>query len=166
MNKFVREFFSMKMMALGLIIFLFAIASATFLESIYNIQTAKLIVYNAIWFELLLIYLSFSLIVNIFRYKMWKREKIAMFMFHISFIVILIGAGITRYYGFEGIMKLPEPDSQTGILRPVDFIYSADPRLKIFVENKYIEETMYLSEQVKTNFNVDFNFPEKKKIFT
>lgn len=163
MNKFFREFFSMRMMALGLIIFLFAIAVATFLESIYNIQTAKLIIYNAIWFELLLVYLGISLIVNIFRYQMWKREKIAMLMFHLSFIVILIGAGITRYISFEGVMKLPEPDAQTGILRPVDHIYSADPRLKIFIENKYVEETMYLSEQVKTNFNVDFDFPEKKK---
>lgn len=163
MNKFLREFFSMRMMALGLIVFLFAIAVATFLESIYNIQTAKLIIYNAIWFEVLLVYLGISLMVNIARYQMWKREKIAMLMFHVSFIIILIGAGITRYISFEGIMKLPEPDPQTGILRPVDFIYSADPRLKIFIENKYVEETMYLSEQVKTNFNVDFDFPEKNK---
>lgn len=163
MNKFIKEFFSMRMMALGLIIFLFAIAVATFLESIYNIQTAKLIIYNAVWFELLLVYLGVSLIVNIFRYNMWQREKIAMLMFHLSFIIILIGAGITRYISFEGIMKLPEPDSQTGILRPVDFIYSADPKLKIFIENKYVEETMFLSEQVKTRFNVDFNFPEKNK---
>lgn len=153
----------MRMMALGLIIFLFAIAVATFLESIYDIQTAKLIIYNAIWFELLLVYLGISLTVNIFRYKMWKREKIAMLMFHLSFIIILIGAGITRYISFEGIMKLPEPDPQTGILRPIDHIYSADPRLKIFIENKYVEETMYLSKQIKTRFNVDFKFPEKGK---
>lgn len=163
MNKLIRGFFSMRMMALGLIIFLFAIAVATFLESIYNIQTAKLIIYNAIWFELLLVYLGISLIVNIFRYNMWKREKIAMLMFHLSFIVILIGAGITRYISFEGIMKLPEPDPQTGILRPIDHIYSSDPKLKIFIENKYVEETMFLSEQVKTRFNVDFDFPEKNK---
>ncbi len=163
MNKLVREFFSMRMMALGLIIFLFAIAVATFLESIYDIQTAKLMIYNAVWFELLLVYLGISLIVNIFRYNMWKREKIAMLMFHLSFIIILLGAGITRHFGYEGVMKLPEPDPQTGILRPVDHIYSADPRLKIFIENKYVEETMFLSEVVKTRFNVDFNFPEKSK---
>lgn len=163
MNKLVREFFTMKMMALGLIIFLFAIAVATFLESIYDIQTAKIIIYNALWFEFLLTYLAISLIVNIFRYKMWMREKIAMLMFHLSFIVILIGAGLTRYIGFEGIMQLPEPDAQTGVLRPVDYIFSADPRLKIFIENKYVEETLFLSEVVKTKFDVDFKFPEKNK---
>lgn len=163
MNKLISGFFSMKMMALGLFIFLFAIASATFLESIYDIQTAKIIIYDALWFELLLVYLGFNLLLNTFRYAMWKREKIAMLLFHLSFIVILIGAGITRYVSFEGIMKLPEPDPKTGILRPVDYIYSADPRLKLFIDNKYVEETLYLSEQVKTNFNVDFEFPEKNK---
>lgn len=153
----------MRMMALGLFIFLFGIGTATFLESIYDIQTAKLLIYNAIWFELLLVYLAISLVINIFRYKMWKREKIAMLMFHLSFIVILIGAGVTRYFSFEGVMKLPEPDPQTGILRPVDYIFSADPRIKVFIDNKYVEETVYLSEKVKPNFKVNFKFPEKNK---
>ncbi len=163
MSKFVRGFFSMRMMALGLIILLFAIAVATFLESIYDIQTAKIIIYNGLWFELLLVYLGISLIVNIFHYKMWAREKIAMLMFHLSFIIILIGAGVTRYVGFEGVMQLPEPDAQTGVLRPVDYIFSADPRIKIFIENKYVEETLFLSEVVKSKFDVDFKFPEKNK---
>ena len=90
MEKFARLFFSMRMMALGMVVFLVAIAIGTFLESAYDIQTAKIIVYNAIWFELLLVFLALNLIANINRYKMWKREKIAMLMFHLSFIVILI----------------------------------------------------------------------------
>lgn len=163
MNKFIKEFFSMKMMSLGLIVFLFGIAVATFLESIYDIQTARLVIYNAVWFELLLVYLGINLIINTFRHNLWRREKLAMLLFHLSFIVILIGAGITRYISYDGIMKLPEPDEKTGVLRPVDFIYSADPKIKVFVDNKYVEETMYLSEQVKSRFNVDFKFPEKNK---
>ncbi len=60
MDKISRAFFSMGMMALGLFIFLAAIGIATFLESIYDIQTAKIIVYNAKWFEILLVYLGLS----------------------------------------------------------------------------------------------------------
>lgn len=153
----------MRMMSVGLIIFLFAIGIATFLESIYDIQTAKLLIYNAIWFELLLIYLTINLIINTFRHNMWQRAKIAILLFHLSFIVIMIGAGVTRHVSFEGVMKLPEPDPQTGILRPVDHIYSADPRLKIYIENKYVEETMFMSKLVKPRFNVNFKFPEKNK---
>jgi len=163
MNWFVRKMFSMQMATLGLFAFLFAIATATFLESIYDIQTAKLMVYNALWFEFLLLYLTACLIVNTFVHRMWQAQKIAMLIFHLAFIVILIGAGVTRHFGYEGIMRLPEPDSQTGILRPIDYIYSADPKLRITVDNKYVEETMFLSEVVKKRFNVDFNFPEKNK---
>ena len=67
MEKFSKAFFSMRMMATGMIVFLLAIATATFLESAYDIQTAKIIVYNAKWFEILLVYLGLYLIANIFK---------------------------------------------------------------------------------------------------
>jgi len=163
MNLLVRRMFSMQMATLCLVVFMFAIAVATFLESIYDLQTAKLMVYNALWFEFLLFYLTVCLIVNTFIHHMWQAQKIAILIFHLSFILILSGAGITRHFGYEGIMRLPEPDSHTGILRPVDYIYSADPKLRITVENKYVEETMFLSEVVNKRFSVDFHLPEKNK---
>ncbi len=98
----------MRMMAIAMFLFLAAIGTATFLESIYGIQTAKILIYNATWFEILLGYLCFSLIANIFRYKMYQREKMALFAFHLSFIIIMIGAGITRYISFEGLMLIRE----------------------------------------------------------
>ena len=97
MEKLSRSFFSMRMMAVAMIIFLVAIGAATLIESTHDIQTAKILIYNALWFEVLLVYLALNLIANIFRYRMFQREKIAMLMFHLSFLVILIGAGITRF---------------------------------------------------------------------
>ena len=78
----------MRMMALAMLVFLFAIAAGTFLEAQYDIQTAKIIVYNAKWFEILLIYLGLNLIANIIRYQMFQRTKIAMLSFHLSFIIL------------------------------------------------------------------------------
>ena len=69
MDKIASKLFSMSMMALGMFIFLFAIGIATLLESKYDVQTAKILVYNATWFEILLAYLCINLISNIFRYK-------------------------------------------------------------------------------------------------
>ena len=86
----------MRAMAMGLFVFLSAIAIATFIESSEDTQAAKLWIYNAKWFELLLAFLSVNLIANIFRYQMWKREKIALLLFHLSFLVIIIGSWITR----------------------------------------------------------------------
>jgi cytochrome c-type biogenesis protein CcsB len=108
MDKLAKALFSMRAMAMGLFIFLSAIAIATFIESYESTQAAKLWIYNAKWFEILLAFLSVNLVANIFRYEMWKREKIAVLLFHISFIVIIIGAAITRYISYEGIMPIRE----------------------------------------------------------
>ena len=159
MEKFARSFFSMRMMALSMIVFLMAIAIATFLESAYDIDTARIIVYNALWFELLLVYLGINLIANIIRYKMWGREKIAMFMFHISFIVILLGAGITRYFSFEGMMLIREGESS-------DVIFSAEANLWYKVNDGKLQYTDYHAMMmtdhslVSNDFEKNFAFPE------
>ena len=83
MDKILSTLFSMRWASVGLIAFLLAIGAATFIESIHGIQAAKIIVYNASWFEGLLLYLTLALVSNVFRYKMWGREKIAMLSFHL-----------------------------------------------------------------------------------
>lgn len=167
MEKFLQFIFSMKMMSLGLITFLVAIGAATMLESVYNIQAAKIIIYNAMWFEILLVYLGLSLIANIFRYKMCSREKAATLMFHLAFIIILIGAGVTRYISFEGQMRLPEPDPQTGTLRPVDYLYSSDPKLKMVVDGMEVQfpmnSTKFMSEITNNYFKHEFTLPKSNK---
>lgn len=155
------------MMALGLITFLVAIGAATMIESVYNIQAAKIIIYNAMWFEVLLVYLGLSLIANIFRYKMYSREKAATLMFHLSFIVILIGAGVTRFISFEGQMRLPEADKETGALRPVDYLYSTDPKLKMVVDGMDVQfpmnSTKFMSEITDNYFQHEFTLPKSNK---
>lgn len=156
MDKLIRAFFSMRWMTIALFIFLVAIAAATFYESIYDIQTARIRVYNAKWFEFLLLYLSFSMIVNIFRYRMFQREKIAVLMFHLSFIIIVIGAAITRYVSFEGLMIIKEGQQS-------NFIYSSEPHLWVRVNDGQKQYTLsrqlYMSEVCNNNFSIDIDFP-------
>ena len=114
----------MRLASLGLIAFLVAIGLATFIESVHGIQAAKITIYNAVWFEALLLYLTLALVSNIFRYKMISRQKIAMLSFHLSFIVILAGAAVTRYISFEGQMIIREGSSS-------NFIYTSDPYVLI-----------------------------------
>jgi translation initiation factor IF-1 len=145
------------MMALGLLIFLIAIARATFIESDYGTPASKIAVYNALWFEILLLYLSLSLIVNIFRYKMYQRQKIALFAFHLSFLVIILGAALTRYVVFDGQMRIKE--GQT-----TNVIFSSSPYLSIKANdgvNQFTyEEKRWLSEGVENPFSVDFQLPD------
>lgn len=160
MEKFSRAFFSMRMMALAMIVFLVAIGAATMIESNYDIQTAKIIVYNALWFEVLLVYLGMTLIANIFRYQMFQRQKVAMLTFHLSFLVILIGAGVTRYFSFEGMMIIREGEQS-------NFIYSADPHLWLRINDGKQQltyaEKMFMSEQTNNSFTIDnLKFPKHK----
>lgn len=148
----------MRMMALGLLLFLGSIAMATFIESWYGTPASKIAVYNATWFEILLLYLSLSLVVNIFRYRMYQREKIALFAFHLSFLLIIIGAALTRYVGFEGQMRIKE--GQT-----TNVIFSSSPYLSIEANDQVnqftYKEQRWLSEGVENPFKVDFQLPNQ-----
>jgi cytochrome c-type biogenesis protein CcsB len=130
MDKLTNALFSMRAMALGMLVFLVAIARATFIESTYGVQSAKVLIYNALWFEILLAFLSINLIANIIRYKMWVKEKITVLLFHLSFLVIILGAFVTRNYGFEGRMSIREGEAS-------NFIYTSEPYLWIIIDNKY-----------------------------
>ena len=48
MEKIARSLLSMRMMAIAMIVFLVAIGWATILESNHDIQTAKILIYNAV----------------------------------------------------------------------------------------------------------------------
>ena len=134
MDKLAKALLSMRAMAVGMFIFLSGIAVATFIESDQGIQAAKLWVYNALWFEILILFLTINMVANIFRYRMWSREKIAMLLFHLSFIVIMIGAGVTRYISFEGTMPIREGETS-------NVLYSADPYLWVRINDGEMQAT-------------------------
>lgn len=134
MEKLANALLSMRAMALGMFVFLSGIAIATFIESDQGIQAAKLWIYNALWFEILMVFLTINMVSNIFRHRMWSREKIAMLLFHLSFIVIMIGAAVTRYISFEGTMPIREGETS-------NILYSADPYLWVRINDGKMQAT-------------------------
>ena len=113
---------SMKMMAVLMLIFAVASGYATFIENDYGTMTAQAVVYKARWFEVLLIVLAINLMINIVRFKMIQKKKILILLFHVSFLVILIGAAVTRYYGFEGMMHIREGQSSNTLTSDSTYI--------------------------------------------
>lgn len=116
MKKIVDTLFSTGFSGLYIVIFAFAIGVATFIENDYGTDTAQKLVYSAKWFEVLLLLFSIAIIVNIFRYNLMRKEKWAVFLFHISILVIFLGAMITRYAGYEGTMSIREGGTSNQIL--------------------------------------------------
>ncbi len=116
MKKFVSFLFSMLFTGILVMIFAIAIAYATFVENDYGTITAKILIYNSKWFEILLFIICINLIGSAFKYKLITQKKWTVLLFHVAFVVIIIGAAITRYYGYEGSMHIREGSSSNSII--------------------------------------------------
>ncbi len=139
MKKIGTFLFSMLFTGVLTVIFAVSIGYATFIENDYGTLTAKILIYNAHWFEALLVLLCINLIGSIFINKLYTRNKWPILLFHLAFIFILIGAAVTRYYGYEGTMHIREGES-------TDYIISDETYIQMVVSNG--EDTVSHTKQV------------------
>lgn len=87
-----------------------AIAVGTFIENDYGTSSAQKVVYTSWWFTLLLLLFGATIVVNIIRFRMISLKKWSLLTFHFAIVIILLGAGVTRYFGYEGVMHIREND--------------------------------------------------------
>ncbi|MDD3818194.1 MAG: cytochrome c biogenesis protein ResB, partial [Thiovulaceae bacterium] len=159
MKTFLSYVGSMKTMAVLMAIFAFSIGYATFIENDYGTITAKAEVYNAKWFELLLLLLSINLLVNIFKYKMYTRKKAPIFIFHVAFLVIVVGAAITRYFGFEGTMHIREGE-ESSVMQSADTFFSVEAQAG--EAHAKSSEIVYLSKRGSNALGASLELEGKK----
>ena len=105
--------FSTRLMAFLFIAFAAAMAAGTFIEDAYNTDVARKIIYNSWWFSTIMVFFVINFIGNIQRYQLYKKEKWATLTLHLSFILILIGAFVTRYISYEGMMPIREGETSS-----------------------------------------------------
>ena len=110
------------------IIFAFAMAAATFIENDYGSEAAYGMVYGTRWFELVLFLLAVNLTGQLIINRLFRKNKLPVALFHLAFILMIAGAGITRYFGWEGIMHIREGESS-------DKCFSDDKYLRYQVRN-------------------------------
>ncbi|MGG7047785.1 MULTISPECIES: cytochrome c biogenesis protein CcsA [unclassified Campylobacter] len=122
MRNLTKTFFSMGSAIVLFLIFAIGSAVATIIERLETTQAAWEVVYGASWFALVQVLLGINLAYNIFAYKLINIKKLPSLLFHVSFLIILIGAGITRYLGFEGTMHIRENTESNTILTRGSFI--------------------------------------------
>ena len=101
-----KGFFSYSFIIVMLFILGAAAGIATFVESTYDVQTARVLIYDAFWYEVVMVALTLSMIGVMYKSKMWYKK--GAFIVHLAFVVILIGAGMTRYFGYEGVIHIRE----------------------------------------------------------
>ncbi len=145
---------SMRVTIVLLLIFAIAIAIATFIENDYGTETARALIYNARWFEILLLFFSILIIYNIVKYKSYKREKWSIFVFHLAFLIIAIGATVTRYIGYEGIMHIREGHSSSTMVSNTK-VFQVD----VIKGNKkvHFEKSVFFSSITKNHLSTTLN---------
>ncbi|MBT8236558.1 MAG: cytochrome c biogenesis protein CcsA [Bacteroidia bacterium] len=108
LNLIKKILFSNRLMAILFLLFAVAMAFGTFVESWYSTETARIYIYNATWFEAIMVFFVINFVGNISKYRLWRREKWPILTLHFSWILIIIGAFVTRYISYEGMMPIRE----------------------------------------------------------
>lgn len=121
-KKILKILFSTRLMAVLFVVFALAMAIGTFVENSYTTATAREWIYNTHWFEAIMVLFAINFFGNIFRYKLLRKKKLPTLILHLSFVFIIIGAGITRYISFEGVMPIREGEMSNKILSAKTFL--------------------------------------------
>lgn len=170
MSKIISFLSSTRLMAVLFIVFAAVMAIATFIENEYNTDTARILVYNTKWFEAIMLIFVFNFIGNIKRYNLFSKAKWDTLILHLSFILILIGAFVTRYISFEGMMPIREKETtsqffsdKTFLTIMVDGDLNGETKRRTFEDQRFfsaaLDKDNMISNFASNHFNLkkDFN---------
>ncbi len=155
MKKIASIFSSMFFTGLLVVIFTIAIAYATFIENDYGTITAKILVYNALWFEILLLVLCINLIASVFTHNLIGKKRWAGVILHFSFVIIFIGSALTRYIGYEGTMHIREGASSNNLISESTFVtVKAQTNGQEIIKEKQVMFSPYTANRYSENLEI------------
>lgn len=122
------------------IIFALAMAVATFIENDFGAASARQMIYGARWFELIFLLMIINLAGQVFTFRLYQKKKLTILLFHLAFIIMILGAAITRFTGYEGLMHIREGESSQTVTGSEKFmgvkIYNVDGSVEYRSEAK------------------------------
>ncbi|NRB61171.1 MAG: cytochrome c biogenesis protein CcsA [Winogradskyella sp.] len=167
MQKKIANFlFSTKLTAVLFIVFAVAMAAGTILDR--NMDTSptpytRTLIYNAWWFEAIMVFFVINFVGNIFRYKLHKKEKWATLILHVSFILILLGAFVTRYIGYEGMMSIREGATESQFRSQKTYVSGrilGDYAINGQLQQRNIMEEVDFSHRLDNDFEKSYTYGE------
>jgi len=161
-KKILNFLFSMQFMGIIVILLALSMAVATFVENRNGTIAAQALIYQAWWFELAIFLAFINILASIIKQKLYNLKRLPIFLFHFAFLLIILGAALTRFVGKEGIMHIREGEATSAYL-------SADTYFYVKAESKSgtVEKTsrVYLSPASKKNVSMSLKLgPDKIKI--
>ena len=153
--------FSTRLMSVLFLTFAITMGVGTFIESKYNTDTARILIYNTWWFEAIMVFFMINFFGNIKRYQLHKKEKWATLILHIAFIFILLGAFITRYISYEGMMPIREGAAENQVYSDKTFLtVFADGEYKGEMKRRVFEKNVLFSPVTNNDFTLSGKFDE------
>lgn len=154
MRKIIKYIFSMEMAGVILIVTAFAIGLATFIENDFGTSAAKALVYNSLWFELLIGLAFINLAINSIKIQPWKTKQWSVFIFHLSFLLIIAGAALTRYVGYEGTMSIREGHISNTFLSENTYVTVKDREGEVLAK-KMVRFSSVSNDEIELDFDVN-----------
>ncbi len=163
-KKLANILFSTRLTGILFIVFAAAMITGTFLDAGQETSPTpytRNLIYNAWWFEAIMGLFVVNFVGNIFRYRLYKKEKWATLILHLAFIFIFIGAFITRYISFEGMMSIPEGGTENTFLSQKTYIsghVDGDYEIDGIQQRLPLEYEVDLSKRLDNDFTIETNY--------
>ena len=120
------------------------------------------LIYNAWWFEAIMGMFVINFLGNMARYRLNTKKMWATLLLHLSFILIIIGAFVTRYIGYEGVIHIREGETENTLL-------SEQTYLTAFIDGDYMidgvaqrrkltPKKLRLSERLDNDFTIETDY--------
>jgi len=167
LKKLTNILFSTRLTATLFVLFAAAMAVGTFLDAGQETSPTpytRNLIYNAWWFEAIMAVFMINFCGNVFRYRLYKKEKWATFTLHIAFIFILLGAFITRYIGYEGVLHIREGATENTFLSEKTTVNAqivGDYKVNDVLQQRVIKSEVDFSHRLINDFKVSTEYGEK-----
>ena len=160
--------FSTRLTGILFIVFAVAMAVGTFLDAGQDTSPtpySRTLIFNALWFELIMLFFIINFTGNIFKYNLFSLKKWPVLLLHFSWIFIILGAFITRYYGYEGVMSIREGETENSFISEKTYIkmyIDGDYAIDGIYQRRAIEEPVDFSPRLNNKFNYNTTYGDKK----
>ncbi len=172
LEKLSKILFSTRLTAILFIVFAVAMATGTILDAGQDTSPtpySRNLIYNTWWFEAIMVFFVINFAGNIFRFRLYKKEKWATLTLHLSFIFILLGAFVTRYIGYEGMMAIREGATESNFLSSDTYITAyidGDYKINGVAQRLPLSRKVDFSPRLNNDFTIETKYDQQPVIFT
>ena len=166
MNTIIKILFSNRLTGMLFVVFAVAMAIGTFMDAGQDTSPTPLtrnLIYNAWWFEAIMLLFVINFFGNIFKYNLLNKRKWPVLVLHLSWIFILLGAFVTRYISYEGVMSIREGATENSFLSEKTYLtvyIDGDYEIEGLPQRWYTERPVDFSPRMENKFGFNAEYAD------